>query len=194
MQIDLGSILLVHGVVIQARADFPDQWVTEIEVQCSTAASNFVTATATGGGTRFFPTSTYSNQIKSQQRFNQPVGARYIKIIVHASAMPNLHGLAMRAGVLTSSFNQGNRSGSGSATSGGSSPSRNISHRGVVSGSGATAGGGSFQDASGGSGWGHGLASWDLPASIRGLMKSGYSHCSMTQAKVFKSTLFCDFI
>jgi hypothetical protein len=37
-------------------------------------------------------------------------------------------------------------------------------------------------------------ASWDLPASIRGLMKSGYSHCSMTQAKVFKSTLFCDFI
>jgi hypothetical protein len=109
MQIDLGSILLVHGVVIQARADFPDQWVTEIEVQCSTTASNFVTATATGGGTRFFPTSTYSNQIKSQQRFNQPVGARYIKIIVHASAMPNFHGLAMRAGVLTSSFNQGNR-------------------------------------------------------------------------------------
>jgi len=113
---------------------------------------------------------------------------------VHASAMPNLHGLAMRAGVLTSSFNQGNRSGSGSATSGGSSPSRNISHSGVGSGSGATAGGGSFQDASGGSGWGDGSASWDLPASIRGLMKSGYSHCSMTQAKVFKSTLYSDFI
>ena len=37
-------------------------------------------------------------------------------------------------------------------------------------------------------------ASWDLPASIRGLMQSGYSHCSMTQAKVFKSTLYSDFI
>jgi hypothetical protein len=47
-----------------------------------------------------------------------------------------------------------------------------------------------------GSGWVDGSASWDLPASIRGLMKSGYSHCSMTrtQAKVFKSILYSDFI
>ncbi len=56
------------------------------------------------------------------------------------------------------------------------------------------AGSGSFEDASGGSGWGDGSASWDLPASIRGLMQSGYSHCSMTQAKLLpaswkKSTL-----
>ena len=61
--------------------------------------------------------------------------------------------------------------------------------------SGATAslaGSSSFEDANSGSGWVDGSASWDLPASITGLMKSGYSHCSMTrtQAKVFKSTLF----
>jgi hypothetical protein len=56
------------------------------------------------------------------------------------------------------------------------------------------AGSGSFEGASGGSGLGDGSASWDLPASIRGLMKSGYSHCSMTQAKFFKSALYSDFI
>jgi hypothetical protein len=50
------------------------------------------------------------------------------------------------------------------------------------------AGSSSFEDASGGSGWVDGSASWDLPASIKGLMKSGYSHCSMTrtQAKFSK--------
>ena len=95
IQIDLGSNFRVHGVVIQARANYP-QWVTEIEVEYSTTMSNFVKATATGGGTRFFPTSTYSNQIKSTQHFDQPVVAQYIKIVVYAGHA------AMRAGVLTS--------------------------------------------------------------------------------------------
>jgi hypothetical protein len=95
IQIDLGSNFRVHGVVIQARANYP-QWVTEIEVEYSTTMSNFVKATATGGGTRFFPTSTYSNQIKSRQHFDQPVVAQYIKIVVYAGHA------AMRAGVLTS--------------------------------------------------------------------------------------------
>jgi hypothetical protein len=61
---------------------------------------------------------------------------------------------------------------------------------GSGSGSASHAGSGSFEDASGGSLWGDGSGSWDLPASIKGLIKSGYSHCSVTQAKVLKSTLY----
>ena len=84
-------------------------------------------------------------------------------------------------------------SGSGSASHAGSGSFEDVSGGsgwGSGSGSASHAGNGSFEDASGGSGWGDGSGSWDLPASIRGLIKSGYSHCSVTQAKVLKSTLY----
>jgi hypothetical protein len=84
-------------------------------------------------------------------------------------------------------------SGSGSASHAGSGSFEDASGGsgwGSGSGSASHAGNGSFEDASGGSGWGDGSGSWDLPASIRGLIKSGYSHCSVTQAKVLKSTLY----
>jgi hypothetical protein len=84
-------------------------------------------------------------------------------------------------------------SGSGSASHAGSGSFEDGSGgsgRGSGSGSASHAGSGSFEDGSGDSGWGDGSGSWDLPASIRGLIKSGYSHCSVTQAKVLKSTLY----
>jgi hypothetical protein len=105
MQIDLGSEFRVHGVVIQARADsYVIQWgwqyVTEILVSHSRTTSNFASATTTGSAvnTRFFPTSTSGNPIKSELYFNQPVVARYIRIIVHKW----INSPSTRAGVLTS--------------------------------------------------------------------------------------------
>jgi hypothetical protein len=94
MQIDLGSNFRVHGVVTQCRAD-QQQWVTEMEVQYSLTTSNFVSATAAGGSTRFFLPSTYSSTLKTSSIFSTPVTARYIRIVVHA-------GSSFRAGVLTS--------------------------------------------------------------------------------------------
>ena len=94
MQIDLGSEFRVHGVVTQCRANF-EQCPHEIEVQHSLTASNFVSATAVGGTTRFFPPTTYSSTVKTLSNFSQPVVARYIRIVVHA-------GSSFRAGVLTS--------------------------------------------------------------------------------------------
>jgi hypothetical protein len=95
MQIDLGSTFQVYGVVTQCRANFP-HCPYEIEVQYSLTASNFVSATAVGGTTRFFLPTTYSSTAKTSSVFSQPVVARYIRIVMH-------NGEAMRAGVLTSS-------------------------------------------------------------------------------------------
>ena len=94
MQIDLGSEFRVHGVVTQCRANY-EQCPHEIEVQYSLTASNFVSATAVGGTTRFILPTTWSSTLKSSSILSTPVMARYIRIVVHA-------GSSFRAGVLTS--------------------------------------------------------------------------------------------
>jgi hypothetical protein len=94
MQIDLGSDFAVYGVVTQCRANF-EQCPHEIEVRYSRTTSNFVSATALDGTTRFFLPTVYSSTRKTMSNFSQPVVARYVRIVVHA-------GSTMRAGVLTS--------------------------------------------------------------------------------------------
>jgi phage tail protein X len=96
MQIDLGSDFRVHGVVTQCRAE-AEQCVTEIEVQYSLTTSDFVSATAAGGSTRFILPTTYSSTLKTSSIFSQPVTARYIRINVRAW----LGHVSMRAAVLT---------------------------------------------------------------------------------------------
>ncbi|NBX18659.1 MAG: hypothetical protein EBR09_14995 [Proteobacteria bacterium] len=93
MQIDLGSQFRVQGVVTQCRANY-EQCPHEIEVQYSRTASDFVSATAVGGTTRFFLPTTWSSTRKTSSIFSQPVTARYIRIVVYA-------GSSFRAGVLT---------------------------------------------------------------------------------------------
>ena len=46
MQIDLGTFRQVVGVAIQGRGDYPDQYVTSFEVQCSMDGVHFTTAGA----------------------------------------------------------------------------------------------------------------------------------------------------
>ncbi|NBX18657.1 MAG: discoidin domain-containing protein [Proteobacteria bacterium] len=90
MQIDLGSSFRVHGVVTQCRFD-ADQCVLEMEVQYSLTTSNFVSATAVDGTTRFFLPTSYSSTAKTMSNFSQPVTARYIRILpVHARGRADL--------------------------------------------------------------------------------------------------------
>jgi hypothetical protein len=96
MQIDLRSNFRVHCVVTQCRLE-AEQCVTEIEVQYSLTTSNFVSATAAGGSTRFFLPTTYSSTLKTSSIFSQPVTACYIRINVRAW----LNHVSMRSAVLT---------------------------------------------------------------------------------------------
>ncbi|NBX18658.1 MAG: hypothetical protein EBR09_14990 [Proteobacteria bacterium] len=107
VQIDLGSNLNVLGVVAQPRGDAYSAsmpWYysgnVEWEVQYSLSTSGFVSATSTSGSNRFTSVGTAGTQVKSELYFNQPVVARYIKMI--AQVITNTH-LCARVGVLTSS-------------------------------------------------------------------------------------------
>jgi hypothetical protein len=98
MKIDLGLVMRVHGVVIQARQD-QTQYVTEVEVQHSLDPnSGFSSLQSLANDVRFFPTSISSNPVKSELKSMELVVARYIKIVVWS-----WYGhISMRAGVLTS--------------------------------------------------------------------------------------------
>jgi hypothetical protein len=98
MKIDLGLVMRVHGVVIQARNDDQGQYVTEVEVQHSLDPnSGFISVQSqANGGVGFFPPATYSNKQESELIFMEPVVARYIKIVVWEW----VGHISMRAGVL----------------------------------------------------------------------------------------------
>jgi hypothetical protein len=84
MQIDLGSVNTVVGIVTQKRQDHPSQYVTSVRVDGSVDGSSWYTAAAQ-----------LSNNGAGNLDFNSPVTARYIKIHVLAW----VEHISMRAGV-----------------------------------------------------------------------------------------------
>jgi len=108
VQVDLGSIFRVHGVVVQPRGDAYAASISgyysgnvEWELQYSTSTSDFVSAISSTDSNRFTSTGTAGTQAKSELNFKTPVLARYIKMI--AQVITNTH-LCVRVGVRTSSM------------------------------------------------------------------------------------------
>ncbi|KAI8498233.1 hypothetical protein Bbelb_241770 [Branchiostoma belcheri] len=111
LQVDLGEMKTVTGIIIQGRSWNADQWVTSYKLQYSVDGLSWITYASSNGSEEVFPGNTDSNTPVTNL-LDSPTDARYVRFLPqswhgHMSMRVEVLGCSVNARV-TSSHNASN--------------------------------------------------------------------------------------